>query len=238
MASDLIATGTPRSRAPYQTMVQIVYHHLLDAIVRGKLRPGDRIQQDDVASELGVSRVPLREALCKLEERGFVEIKPHRGVFIAHSSEDEMRSLYSVRTLLESASAAEAAPNMDETRLAGLRSILEQARQAYADGDTDLLSDLNRRFHLMGHSAHGNKVLLRVISDLSMHCQRYRLLHSVLRDRTPLAIEEHERLLMAWEARDAEAARHWVTVNLKNSEAALLESFAAAAPNDRETDEQ
>lgn len=234
----MIMTDAPGVRSPYQTMVQIVYQHLLDAIVRGELRPGDRIQQDEVTSELGVSRVPLREALCKLEERGFVEIKPHRGAFIADSSEDEMRSLYFVRTLLESASAAEAAPHMDETRLAGLRSLLNQARQAYADGDTDLLSDLNRRFHLLGHSAHGNKVLLRVINDLSMHCQRYRLLHSVLTDRTPLAIQEHEALLRAWEAGDAEAASHWVTVNLINSEAALLESFATAASNDRETDEQ
>jgi DNA-binding GntR family transcriptional regulator len=149
-----------------------------------------------------------------------------------------MRSLYSVRVLVESASAAEAALNMDDTRLATLRSILSQARQAYADDDADLLSDLNRRFHLVGHSANGNEVLVRVITDLSMRCQRYRLLHSELKDRNALSLREHEQLLEAWEAHDSEAASQRVTENLKNSEAALLQSFNWVGAEHKERDEQ
>jgi DNA-binding GntR family transcriptional regulator len=218
-------------------MVEIAYGRVRDAVMSGELSPGDRVPQDAIASDLGISRMPLREALRKLEERGFVTIRPHRGAFVTEINIDDIRSTYFVRTLLESASAAEAARMMDDGRIDAMRSILNEARVALDSGDGARLSDLNQAFHLTGHDATGNDVLTSLIGDLSTNCQRYRLLHASLGDRAALALSEHERILAAWEARDGDAASHWIEVNLRNSESALLASLAASesqAPADPE----
>lgn len=213
-------------------MVEIAYRRVRDAVMSGELSPGDRIPQDSVASELGISRMPVREALRKLEERGFVTIFPHRGAFVTELDVVDIESTYFVRTLLETASAAEAARRMDDDRLDTLRGILSEAREALANHDGERLSDLNRDFHLTGHGATGNAVLTRLIGDLSIQCQRYRLLHASLGERAALALREHEQILEAWGARDPSAASHWIEVNLRNSQAALLASLDARLKND------
>lgn len=213
-------------------MVEIAYRKVRDAVMAGELHPGDRIPQDAVASELGISRMPVREALRKLEERGFVTIRPHRGAFVTELDVVDIESTYFVRILLETASAAEAARRMDADRLDALRAILGEAREALASQDGERLSDLNRDFHLTGHGATGNAVLTRLIGDLSIQCQRYRLLHASLGERAALALREHERILDAWSARDSRAASHWIEVNLRNSQAALLASLDARLKND------
>lgn len=169
--------------------------------------------------------MPLREALRRLEERGFLTITPHRGAFVAAVSPHDVRELYAVRIILESASAAIAAENMDEQRIIALRAILEQAGTAIRDHDGERLADLNREFHLLGHAASGNARMTGLIGDLTQHCQRYRLLHAGIGDRPALALEEHRHILSAWEQHDSRGASYWIEVNLRNSEAALLESL-------------
>jgi DNA-binding GntR family transcriptional regulator len=213
-------------------MVEIAYRRVQDAVMTSELRPGDRVPQDVIASELGISRMPLRLALRQLEERGFVTIRPHRGAFVTEIDVADIESTYFVRTLLETSSAAEAARRMDDHRIEQLRQILRDARVALAADDGERLSDLNRDFHLTGHAATGNAVLTRLIGDLSLQCQRYRLLHASLGERASVALHEHERVLDAWEARDRRAASHWIEVNLRNSKAALLSSLDASAKND------
>jgi DNA-binding GntR family transcriptional regulator len=208
----------------YSTMVDVVYAYVRDAIMSGDLPPGSRIAQDRIAEELGTSRMPLREALRRLEEFGFVVIKPHRGAFVAVPSIDEIRNSYEVRTVLEAASAAKAATNMDDERVERLRQILNEARDALEAGDHARLAEANALFHRTGHEATGNEVMQRLIKDLTVHCQRYRLLHATLSDRTVEALHEHEEILDAWARRDPEAASHWIELNLRNSAEALIAS--------------
>jgi DNA-binding GntR family transcriptional regulator len=203
-------------------MVDVAFRYVRDAIMSGELEPGSRVGQDAIAKQLGISRMPLREALRRLEELGFVTIRPHRGAFVTEPDITEIRSTYAVRTLLESASAAQAAANMDEERIERLREILRDARAALEAGDGASLAEHNALFHLTAHEAAGNEVLTRLISDLTMHCQRYRLLHATLSDRAAEALHEHERILEAWAAHDPEAASHWIEVNLRNSAEALV----------------
>ncbi len=213
----------------YKTMVEIVFDHIRDAVIRGDLPAGTKVGQDALAAELGVSRMPLREALHRLEVRGFVTIVPHRGAFISNLSPEEIREIYKIRVVLESTSAALAATNMDDTRIGQLRAILDQAGAALTRHDGTALAELNREFHLLGHSASGNDRMTALIADLSQHCQRYRLLHAAMGDRPSVALAEHEQILNAWERRDPEGASHWIELNLRNSEAALLESLAQRA---------
>lgn len=209
-------------------MVEIAFRYLRGAIVRGELRPGDKVPQRAISERMGISRMPLREALRKLEERHFVKIVAHRGAYVAPLSVSDIKEIYVVRVALESVSAGIAATKMDEQRLAELHSMLAVAGRAIAERDTVRLSDANSRFHLVGHEATGNDRLIRLISDLSDHAQRYRLLHTTLGERPQIALREHENLLAAWERGDSEAASYWVRINLVNSEEALLAAIQAA----------
>lgn len=209
-------------------MVEIAFTYLRDAILEGDLPPGHKLAQAALASELGISRMPLREALRKLEERGFVTIVAHRGAFVTSISADDVKELYLIRTNLEAINARAAAEAMDEQRVARLRQILGDARAALAAGDGMRLAESNRAFHLVGHEASGYQVLNRLISDLSDHCNRYRLVHATLAQRSQQALHEHERVLEAWATGDGEAAARSIRVNLLNSEAALLEAIERA----------
>lgn len=225
MTGSKIHDESGQTPGPYRTMTELAFRHLRDSVMQGTLQPGDRVPQELVAAELGISRMPLREALRRLEERGFVTIRPHRGAFVTPLSLRHMNELYVARTLLESANAGEAALRMQEPTLRELREVLDGADAALDRGDGLALAGLNRTFHLVGHKASGNDVMVGLISDLSIHCQRYRLMHASLSDRAATALDEHEKILDAWERRDAEDARRWTAVNLRNSRAALSESL-------------
>lgn len=221
--------ATEGVRDRYQTIADLAFGHVRDAVIRGDLSPGDKVNQEEIATRLGISRMPVREALRRLEERGFVTIEPHRGAFVTEISTEHVREVYEVRRVLEAANAAEAARRMDDERISRLATILEQAGAAADAGDRVALSELNRDFHLVGHEASGNRTMNQIISDLTLHSQRYRLLHASLPVRAHMAHDEHERILEAWRAHDPERASHWIEINLSNSEAALLAAIDATA---------
>jgi DNA-binding GntR family transcriptional regulator len=212
----------------FRSMVDVAFNYLRDAIMRGDLRPGDKVPQREISERMQISRMPLREALRKLEERHFVRIVAHRGAFVTPLSVTDIREIYLIRAELEALSAGIAATMMDEARIRELRTILATAGRAIADRDSTALSEANRRFHITGHEATGNKHLIRLIGDLADHAQRYRLLHTRLGERAQIALREHEGILAAWERGDAEAASYWVRINLVNSQEALLEAIEQA----------
>jgi DNA-binding GntR family transcriptional regulator len=209
-------------------MVDIAFDHVRDAILTGALQPGDRVPQDAIAQELNISRMPLREALRRLEAGGFVSIVPHRGATVTPLSREAIEEIYFIRTALEAASAGRAATHMEAARVERLRLILEEAAGALDASDGVALADANRRFHLVGHEASGLPLLSRMIAELSDHSQRYRLLHTQLGARAHVALAEHQQILQAWAARDADAAEEAVRVNLENSERALLDAIQFA----------
>ncbi len=210
----------------YRTMVDIAFERMQDAILSGELAAGQRVPQDAIAAELSISRMPLREALRRLEAGGFVTIVPHRGAIVTSASEDAVREMYFIRIVLETASARVAARRMDDHRIDKLRQLLERAREALEEERFADVADANRSFHLVGHEAAGLPRLHRMIDELSVHCHRYRLLHATLGGRANDSIEEHARILQAWERRDADAAEAAVRADLLNSEHALLTAIA------------
>lgn len=206
-------------------MVDIAFERLRDKILMGELRPGERIGQDAVAAEFQISRMPLREALRRLEAGGFVTIVPHRGAVVTSITRKDIEEIYFIRTSLESASAGLAAERMTDAILGELRSVLAYADDAIADGDTVRLAAANQRFHLIGHQATGLPKLTQMISELTDHSNRYRLLHSALLDRARISLGEHRAILEAWANRDPVAAAEAMRINLENSERALVEAI-------------
>ena len=183
------------------------YEALKEAIVRGQLGPGERIVEVRIAKMLRISRTPLREALLRLEAEGFVERIPSGGVRVKGLSEQEIRELYTVRSVLEGLAAREAAERLTERQLDRLSIIVRQI--AEADGPVpDLLriARLGEEFHQIILEASGNRKCAELLHLLRDHIDRYRYFTIAIPGRGRAAAKEHEILLEVLRARDPEAS--------------------------------
>lgn len=136
------------------------------AITGGVVAPGHRLQEERLAEEYGVSRIPVREALRQLAAEGFVEIRPNRGAVVAELTAREAQGLLDVREALEALVARQAAENRTSAQLSRLRQLLDEANQVLAEGRVRDLVGLNSRFHALLAEAGGNPVAVDLVSQL------------------------------------------------------------------------
>ena len=139
---------------------------LAQAIRSGRLRPGERIVEERLAAEFGVSRNPVREAIRALAAEGLVEVNARRGASVAFLSEQEARETVEVRALLEGHNARLAARRRDAETLQVIQGVLDRGTAAVAAGEFGELSDLNRQFHQALAAAAQNRVLGEVLDRL------------------------------------------------------------------------
>src|SRR5579884_3015211 len=124
--------GIASRRALWETIVEAMRR----AIVLGELPPGLHLEEPALARKFGVSRIPVREAIVRLEHEGLVRIEPRRGAFIVGVTEDDVGDLYEFRLLLESSAIRRAAQRIDDVGLAQLRELVDQMAEAVHRGQT------------------------------------------------------------------------------------------------------
>lgn len=140
-----------------------VYIRLKEDIVAGRYPGGTALRQDEIAHKNGVSKVPVREALRRLEVEGLVEFRPRRGAIVRQLSEDDILALLDIRIALECRAVELAIPNMVESDFAVASDILEEYS---AESSKERWSELNLRFHRCIYEPCGNRHLLTMIADL------------------------------------------------------------------------
>ena len=191
---------------PNSTLGGRIYRLLEDAIVRGELAPGQRLDEQGLADHFGVSRIPLREALSGLEVAGWIEKHGGRqGVWVRELNEDDIRALSEVRGALEDECAALATSRHDEEELRALRANIKKARNALPKADRTRLVELNTEFHLLVAKCSRNEVFEEIISMLDKRVRR--ALWIVGPDVLDASIDEHEALVDAMQRGDEAAAR-------------------------------
>src|ERR1700727_388636 len=126
--------------------------------------PGTRIDQADLARQLGISLVPLREALRQLAAEGLVQIVPHRGVFVCQVSRDELKDLYGVRMILEGIATRTAALQLTDECIARLTGLLSKMEHETPKEECAELLLLNREFHFTVYRASGRPLLCELIA--------------------------------------------------------------------------
>lgn len=172
-------------------------------IGEGRLRPGDRIFEQDLAVEFGVSRVPVREAIRMLQSEGLVDVLPRRrGVFVRSLDRRQVEELFDVREALEGLAARLAAQGGPSEAIDRLGQASARARQAWSDGDTDAMSRANAEFHEQLVAVSGNELLGSILEPLH---GRLRWLFR-LNEEPDRVCGEHEELHAAIAAGDADRA--------------------------------
>ncbi len=135
-------------RVPSQSRREHVAEILRDAITEGRLKPGDRLVEIDLANELGTSRAPVREALRQLEEQGLVASYPYRGSEVLGVSQDEVEQvLVPIRITLERFAYSRAVGRLSQDDFDALQALVDEMEAAAREGSTDRLADADVRFH-------------------------------------------------------------------------------------------
>ena len=186
------------------TAQEAVLAELRRKILTGQWAPGSPIRQDSVAADLGVSRVPVREALKILEGEGQVSYVPHKGYIVREFDESELLEVYRLRELLEDEAVREAIPKLTDDDLERMRGAMDEM-EALEPGDVAELSDANRRFHLALIEAAGMPRLQHFIRLLRDWADAYRAMLYIDADSLSLTYQEHRAIYEACIDRDSGA---------------------------------
>jgi DNA-binding GntR family transcriptional regulator len=181
---------------------------LREVIGRGELQPGEHIRQAKLAEQLGVSRVPVREALKVLATEGIIQYEPNHGYYVAKMDAQEVAQLYTMRRLLET----ELLRNIqwpDADTLDELRELNEGMRRAAAEGDTPKVLQDNREFHFRILGLSPQRLILREVERLWSISDAYRTVYHYSHAGEDRIFREHDELLNGLASRDIEMCIYW-----------------------------
>jgi len=213
LAERVAMTGTESQRNRRQLNPPIarrvlreeIKEYLIEAILRGRFAPGDRIIETRIAQELGISQTPVREALRDLELLGFVTSEPFRGTRVRNFTPEELVQIYPIRAAIEGVAARAAATKMTLDQLLALEELLDRMREAVDIGNEAEAIAADVAFHRIIVEASGNRLLVQFWTSLSLATSTF-LAFSVQRRIMEGLAARHEPILDALRARDPERA--------------------------------
>lgn len=194
--------GRPRTA----TAASQISAGLRTELVSMRRRPGEPILEAEIALSYGVSRTPVREAILKLSDEGLVEIFPQSGIFVSRIPLAALPEAIIIRKALEETTARSAAERATSSQILGLRSVLERQREASTAGDREAFHEADEAFHATIADVAGYPGIWKLIQQVKVHVDRYRLLTLPQLGRMPQVIAEHEFVMAAIEDHDPAAA--------------------------------
>jgi DNA-binding GntR family transcriptional regulator len=209
------------------TAQEAVLTELRRMIVTGELAPGTALRQEALADVLGVSRVPVREALKVLEGEGAVVHEPHKGYVVAELSVDDLVEVYRLRELLEDEAIRVAVPRLTDDDVTALRTAARAVDAAGRAGDTARMTEANREFHFLLFDAAAMPRLSRTLRQLWDATDVYRSVYFSGAANRARVRTEHAELVAALGARDAERAVAAQHAHRDNSVAAVSAALRA-----------
>jgi DNA-binding GntR family transcriptional regulator len=197
---------------------------IVQAIMKGELKPGDRLSPMKLAEEFQISHIPVRESLARLESSGHVVRTPRIGFFVAELSLEYIEDVYHWRQVLEDEAHRMAIPKLDAADFAEMRKLNQASSRAPRYSDRYI--DLNREFHYIAFRKAGSETLLRFLNHLWDASQRYQARMSSSAVSRTLLREQHAGLIEAFEARDVKAVNAHMAEHRGLTLAALRDMLA------------
>ncbi|MEW6662316.1 MAG: GntR family transcriptional regulator [Bacillota bacterium] len=186
-----------------QTATTVIYHQLKTAVTSGRLRPGEKLVEADLAEKFGVSRTPIREALKMLEKEKLVINSPYKGFLVARVSREEAQKVYEVRAVLEPLAARLAAERGPKDKIVLLEDCLRESANALREEDTVQLVLINSRFHQIIAELSGNEYLQDILNNLRHLVDLMRVSNFIaVPERMAVAVAEHKGIYDAIVAGD------------------------------------
>ncbi|GAB3794007.1 GntR family transcriptional regulator [Virgibacillus kimchii] len=190
-----------------ETLAEQGYRIIKHAIINNVIKPKETLVEEKIASELGISRTPIRKALDKLAFEGLVEIQPGKRAKVSSISKKDVKDYQLIRELLEPAATELAVSLATPKQVEFLRSICFQQSQAINLKDFNLFLDLDYQFHTKIAEYASNRKLKEFIVNLNSQIQRFLILSNTLHVRAEAAIEEHYKIVEKFEINDGNGAK-------------------------------
>jgi len=206
----------------YKPLREVVYETLREAISNGKLSPGERLMEIQLAEELGVSRTPVREAIRKLELERFVVMIPRRGTYVSNMSLKDITEVFEIRGALDALAAGLATERITEDELEEMERLLVDLGDSIERHDMARIVEIDGAFHDILYRASRNERLVGVISNLREQFTRFRTTSINYPGRVQFMLSEHRQLVEAIAQRDSDLAQQKAREHIENAEQTLL----------------
>jgi DNA-binding GntR family transcriptional regulator len=202
----------------YLPLRDVVFNTLREAILKGELKPGERLMEIQLADRLGVSRTPIREAIRKLELEGLVIMIPRKGAEVAQIKEKDLSDVLVVRCTLEELAIQIACENITKQEIEDLRKALKEFKRALNSKDVTLIAEKDVKFHDIIFHATYNQRLIQILNNLREQMYRYRVEYLKNQDVYDILVAEHEGIIEALENKDEKRARELIRQHISNQE--------------------
>ncbi len=205
----------------YLPLRDVVFNTLRQAILKGELKPGERLMEVQLANKLGVSRTPIREAIRKLELEGLVLMIPRNGAEVAEITEKNLKDVLEVRQALEKLAVQLACDQMTKMQIREIREAARAFQDVLESGNVTGIAEADEHFHDMINWATDNQKLIQILGNLREQMYRYRV--EYLKDEAvyPQLLEEHESLIRAIERRQKDRAAEIICRHIENQADAI-----------------
>lgn len=209
----------------FMPLREVVFTTLRQAILKGELRPGERLMEISLANKLGVSRTPIREAIRKLELEGLVIMVPRKGAHVAHITEQELNDVLEVRRGLEEMAIQKACERITKEEMI----CLEQAAKNFSDlvksDNLVALAQADVKFHDVIYEATHNRRLVQLLNNLREQMYRYRMEYLKEADARKLLDEEHKEICKAIREKDYQRAHAYICQHIDNQQRSIIKSI-------------
>ena len=198
-----------------------VYEALRKDIVEGRLKPGQKIIMSDVSKEFGLSDIPVREAIRRLESEGYVHFTPHVGAIVSELDGDKILELYIIRVELESLATRLAVAHISSKDIDFLKKKNQEMELAIQKNQLDKLGALNKDFHLRIYRAAPYPTLHQLIEDLWEKMERIQSVFTFVPDRAAASVKEHKKIIAALKSKDTNLSERLVKEQKSRTMASL-----------------
>ena len=205
----------------YLPLRDVVFNTLREAILKGDLKPGERLMELQLASKLGVSRTPIREAIRMLEQEGLAVTTPRKGAEVAKMTLKDMEDVLEIRDALDELAVRIACQKISDEQLRQLEDMKELFEKSTQTGNIKKIAEADVTFHDVIYEATGNPKLVTLLNNLREQVYRYRVEYIKDPKNYPTLIAEHEAILESLKNRDVKNAVEAMHVHVANQAEAV-----------------
>ena len=224
----ILGSGATRAQKRFKSLTRLLIEKLKEAIVKGKLLPGEPLGEAQLAASLKVGPAALREALRTLESEGYVTFRPDNEVVVSKPSREEIEDHYAIAGALEGLAARLAVERARPGEIERLRELHQALKEACQKRDVTRYFDANNEFHRLIADIARNERLYRLLEQLRQELQKTRTLSLRLPQRLDYSMREHDQILDAFIKKNPELAGTAMVRHL-NNQMEMLKSASEAA---------
>jgi DNA-binding GntR family transcriptional regulator len=201
----------------HPSLVDRLVEHVFQAVIEGKLQPGSKVTEDQIAADFGVSRTPVREAVKRLSEMGVLVIRPRCGLEVVSIDERDLAQIGALRAELESFALRLALAHMGDDGLKALELAAVECETVLKGGNRVEIFRADSRFHLMLADLSGNRYLAEMLRRLDVKVQLCRMFICASMPKVAASVRFHKKLLDAIRKRDAAKAEQLLREHIGQS---------------------